>query len=82
MGLRALGQGWNSIAVGPTAIVAREERSVKPQCAMPAQDIAMNDPFKKPRTAQQLEILARRSLELADRVAAGELDFLDAVDMA
>jgi len=42
----------------------------------------MNDPLKKPRAAQQLEILARRSLELADRVAAGELDFLDAVDMA
>jgi hypothetical protein len=32
--------------------------------------------------AQQLEILARRSFELADRVAAGELQFLDAVDVA
>src|SRR5580700_6280428 len=28
------------------------------------------------------EILALRSLELADRVAAGELGFIDAVDMA
>jgi hypothetical protein len=31
---------------------------------------------------QQLEILARHSFELADRVAAGELEFLDAVDVA
>jgi hypothetical protein len=31
---------------------------------------------------RQLEILALRSLELADRVAAGEIAFLDAVDMA
>ena len=30
----------------------------------------------------QLEILALRSLELADRVAAGDLGFLDAVDLA
>ena len=34
------------------------------------------------RSACQLEILAWRSLELADRVAAGEVAFLDAVDMA
>jgi hypothetical protein len=31
---------------------------------------------------RQLEILALRSLELADRVAAGEIAFLDAVDIA
>jgi hypothetical protein len=31
---------------------------------------------------RQLEILALRSLELADRVAAGNLGFLDAVDLA
>jgi hypothetical protein len=31
---------------------------------------------------QQLETLALRSFELADRVAAGELQFLDAVDVA
>jgi hypothetical protein len=31
---------------------------------------------------RQLEILALRSLELADRVAAGEIGFLDAVDLA
>jgi hypothetical protein len=30
---------------------------------------------------RQLEILALRSLELADRVAAGEIAFLDAVDI-
>jgi hypothetical protein len=34
------------------------------------------------RTACQLEILALSSLELADRVAAGEIAFLDAVDVA
>jgi hypothetical protein len=34
------------------------------------------------RTSRQLEILALRSLELADRVAAGEIAFLDAVDLA
>jgi hypothetical protein len=34
------------------------------------------------RQARQLEILALRSLELADRVAAGEIRFLDAVDVA
>jgi hypothetical protein len=34
------------------------------------------------RSACQLEILSLRSLELADRVAAGEVAFLDAVDMA
>jgi hypothetical protein len=31
---------------------------------------------------RQLEIFARRSLELADRVAAGEIPFIEAVDMA
>jgi hypothetical protein len=31
---------------------------------------------------RQLEILAQRSLELADRVAAGQLGFIDAVDLA
>jgi hypothetical protein len=30
----------------------------------------------------QLELLALRSLELADRVATGEIAFLDAVDLA
>jgi hypothetical protein len=36
----------------------------------------------KSRTTRQLEILAIRSLELADRVAAGEIEFIDAVDVA
>ena len=31
---------------------------------------------------RQLEILTLRSIELADRVAAGEIKFLDAVDLA
>lgn len=31
---------------------------------------------------RQLEVLALRSIELADRVAAGQLRFLDAVDLA
>ena len=34
------------------------------------------------RVTRQLEILALRSMELADRVAAGELNFLEAVDLA
>jgi hypothetical protein len=34
------------------------------------------------RITRQLEILALRSFELADRVAAGELQFLGAVDVA
>lgn len=34
------------------------------------------------RTSRQLEILALRCLELADRVAAGEIAFLDAVDIS
>jgi hypothetical protein len=33
-------------------------------------------------TRAQLELLAIRSGELADRVAAGEIKFLDAVDMS
>ena len=34
------------------------------------------------RASRRLELLALRSLELADRVAAGEIAFLDAVDIA
>ena len=34
------------------------------------------------RITRQIEILALRSMELADRVAAGEIKFLDAVDLA
>ena len=34
------------------------------------------------RVTHQLEILAVRSMELADRVAIGELKFLEAVDLA
>jgi hypothetical protein len=32
--------------------------------------------------ARQLKILGQRSTELAERVAAGELMFIDAIDMA
>lgn len=35
-----------------------------------------------PRATRQLEILALRSLQLADRVAAGQLGFLEAVHLA
>jgi hypothetical protein len=43
----------------------------------------MSTPAVEPsRTTRQLEILSLRSLELADRVVAGELALLDAVDMA
>lgn len=34
------------------------------------------------KDSRQLEILALRSLELADRVAAGKIGFLDAIDLA
>jgi hypothetical protein len=34
------------------------------------------------RVTRQLKILALRSMELADRVATGELKFLEAVDLA
>ena len=34
------------------------------------------------RVTRQIEILAMRSMELADRVATGELKFLEAVDLA
>ena len=34
------------------------------------------------RVTRQLEILALRSFQLADRVAASELDLVDAVDLA
>jgi hypothetical protein len=37
---------------------------------------------KTAKTTRQLEILALRSFELADRVKAGELELLDGVDMA
>jgi hypothetical protein len=37
---------------------------------------------KAPAVTRQLEILALRAAELADRVAAGHLGFLDAVDLA
>jgi hypothetical protein len=39
-------------------------------------------PAVKSRATRQLEILALRSLELSDRVARGELKFIDAVDLA
>jgi len=39
-------------------------------------------PTNKSHATKQLEILALRSLELADQVAAGQLQFLDAVDLA
>jgi hypothetical protein len=37
---------------------------------------------ERSRVSHQLEILAVRCLELADRVAAGQLRFLDAIDLA
>ena len=36
----------------------------------------------RPAVKHALEILALRSFDLADRVAAGEIEFLDAVDLA
>ena len=42
----------------------------------------MTAPAVELRATRQLEILALRSLELADQVAEGRLGFLDAVDLA
>jgi hypothetical protein len=43
----------------------------------------MSTPAVEPsRTTRQLEILSSRSLELADRVVAGEITLIDAVDMS
>jgi hypothetical protein len=44
--------------------------------------IARATPLKQDRTSRQLEILAARSFDLADRVKTGELEFIDAVDIA
>jgi hypothetical protein len=41
-----------------------------------------NQATRQARVQRQLEILAHRSLELADRAAAGDIPFLDAVDVA
>jgi hypothetical protein len=50
------------------------------RCARHHREGAMS--VRARRVTRQLEILALRSLELADRVAAGEIKFLDAVDVA
>lgn len=42
----------------------------------------MNQPTRKSRATYRVEILALRSFEPADRVAAGEFGFIDGVDMA
>jgi hypothetical protein len=42
----------------------------------------VSTPILAPKVTRQLEILARRCLQLADQVAAGEIPFLDAVDLA
>jgi hypothetical protein len=47
---------------------------------LPDRRAAMSVPAR--RVTRQLEILALRSMELADRVATGELKFLEAVDLA
>ena len=42
----------------------------------------MSEITTRSRASYQLELLALRCLDLADRVAAGEIAFLDAVDLA
>ena len=76
----------------PTAAAAREPRDCglgrTSNLATPERqrlqgrhlDAPMNAPLDF--TAVQLALLAIRSRELADRVAAGQLPFIDAVDMA
>jgi hypothetical protein len=48
----------------------------------PARTGAAMTPAVCEHASRQLQVLALRSLELADRVAAGEIAFLDAVDVA
>jgi hypothetical protein len=42
----------------------------------------MNSAENIARVTRQLEILAIRSFELAERVESGEVEFLDAIDVA
>ena len=48
----------------------------------PREQSAGPTPSRPHKVTRQLEILALRSFDLADRVAAGEINFLDAVDLA
>lgn len=48
----------------------------------PLKSLRLEPPPKSARVTRQLEILALRSIELADRVAAGQLPFIAAVDLA
>jgi hypothetical protein len=41
----------------------------------------MTNPARKSRLTRQLEVLALRSMELADQASAGQLKFIDAVDL-
>jgi hypothetical protein len=51
---------------------------------LPGGTIAPRDTLAERNTqaSRQLEILAARSLDLADRVKTGEIEFIDAVDIA
>lgn len=44
--------------------------------------VALRPRKKKHPVTRQLELLAVRCFDLADRVAAGELEYIDAVDLA
>ena len=48
----------------------------------PREQSAGPTPSRPHKVTQQLEVLARRCIELADRVAAGEIKLVDAVDFA
>jgi hypothetical protein len=50
--------------------------------AVHLKSVRLEPPAKSERVTRQLEILALRSIDLADRVAAGELPVIDAVDLA
>ena len=47
-----------------------------------ARQAAVARPAAKSRAAKQLELFALRCLEIADKVAAGEIAFLDGIDLA
>jgi Type III restriction enzyme, res subunit len=88
---RGFGNYFDQLIQGPpgldaypltTAICIRPQSGVKVATRGLLLGDRMNNPAIKLRETQQLEILALRSMELADQVAAGQLKFIDAIDAA
>jgi hypothetical protein len=56
-----------------TVATLRDKQAIESRPSNSARTVAVT---------RQLEILALRSFELADRVTAGEIEFIDAIDLA